>query len=202
MTYRISTRQLTETVAPTVEPVSLPEMKVHCRCEDTSDHDTILYIMVKAARQWVEREYQLSLVQRTYRADVPWFSGLYDLPLKPLSSVTSIKYYTDASPQVLTTLADTYYRADLGRGQIYLKADSAALPTPSTRHDAVQITYVAGFEPSTDSPQSLTANVPEAIKSTIKLLAADLFENRETNTQLKMQELKTTKMLMAPWREY
>jgi len=33
-------------------------------------------------------------------------------------------------------------------------------------------------------------------------LAADLFENRETNTQLKMQELKTTKMLMAPWREY
>ena len=41
-----------------------------------------------------------------------------------------------------------------------------------------------------------------AIRAAIKLLAADLYENRETNTQLKMQELPTTKMLLAPWRQY
>lgn len=200
MTYIVSTRQVTETVAPVVEPVGLQEMKVHCRI-DGNDHDTILNVMVKAARQWVEHEYQLSLIQRSYRADVEGFAGRFRLPHPPLSSVTSVKYYTPDSPQVLTTLDADFYRHDLGRSEIYMDASSATIPSVATRHDAVQITYVAGYEPSTDSPQNLAGNVSEAIKSAIKLQAADLFENRETNSQLKLTELATTKMLLAPWRE-
>jgi uncharacterized phiE125 gp8 family phage protein len=201
MSYKVSTKLLTETIAPVIEPVGLQEMKVHCRCEDTNDSDTILGVMITAARQFVEKQYQISLVQRSYRADLWAFYSVIHLPLPPLSSVTSIKYYTDDSPQVLTTLDSTAYRHDLGRSMIY-RDTSVTLPTASVRHDAVQITFVAGREPSTDSPQDLAGNVPEAIKSAIKLQAADLFENRETNTQLRMQELPTTKMLLAPWREY
>ena len=176
-------------------------MKVHCRTEDSSDSDTILGVMITAARQWVEKQYQLSLVQRTYRADIWGFFSVIHLPLPPLSSITSIKYYNTDSPQVLTTLDSTAYRHDLGRSVIYTDT-TVTIPGTAVRHDAVQITFVSGFEPSTDSPQDLAGNVPEAIKSAIKLQAADLFENRETNTQLRMQELPTTKMLLAPWREY
>ena len=201
MSYKVNTRQLTETVAPTIEPVGLHEMKVHCRCEDTADHDTILGVMITAARQFVEKQYQLSLVQRTYRADLWDFYSVIKLPLPPLSSITSIKYYNTDSPQVLTTLDATAYRHDLGRSIIY-RDTTVTIPSVSWRHDAVQITFVSGYEPSTDSPQNLAGNVPEAIKSAIKLQAADLFENRETNTQLRMTELPTTKMLLAPWREY
>lgn len=201
MTYIVSRRQITETVAPTIEPISLAEMKVHVR-EDYNDNDTILNAMIKAARVWVEKEYQLSLVQRTYRADVEGFAGRFRLPNPPLSSITSIYYYTPDSPQALTLLDASFYRADLGRSEIYIDASSATIPSVASRHDAVQITYVAGYEPSTDSPQDLTENVPAAVRAAIKLQAADLFENRETNTQLRMQELPTTKMLLAPWREY
>jgi len=200
MSYKVSTKQITETIAPVIEPVSLAEMRTHCRI-DTSDHDTILGVMITAARQWVEIHLQRSLVQRTYRADIWDFYSVICLPLPPLSSITSIQYYNTDSPQALTTLDATAYRHDLGYSRIY-RDTNVSIPAVSFRHDAVQITFVSGSEPSSDSPQDLAGNVPEAIKSAIKLQAADLFENRETNTQLRMQELPTTKMLLAPWREY
>jgi uncharacterized phiE125 gp8 family phage protein len=201
MSYKVSTKQLTQTVAPVIEPISLAEMKAHVRV-DGSDSDTPLGVMITAARQWVEKQYQISLVQRTYRADLWGFYSVIDLPLPPLSSITQIQYYTSDSPQVLTTLDATAYRADLGNSRIY-RDTTVTLPSVSSRHDAVQITFVAGAEPSTDSPQNLAGNVPEAIKSAIKLQAADLFENRETNSQFgSITELPTTKMLLAPWREY
>jgi len=203
MTYKISTVQVTETIAPLIEPVGLEEMKVHCRVNGMDDHDTILGVMITAARQWCEHYLQSSLVQRTYRADVPYFCYSYHLPMPPLSSVSSIKYYTPDSPQVLTTLDADFYRADLGRSIIYMDESSTPVPTVATRHDAIQITYVAGYEPSTDSPQYLAGNVPEAIKSAIKLQVGDLFENREIHTQvLRMQELPTVKMLLNGYRYY
>jgi uncharacterized phiE125 gp8 family phage protein len=199
MTYIVSTNQITQTVAPVVEPVSLPETKVHVR-EDYSDNDTILNSMIKAATQWVEVYLQSSLVQRTYRADVEGFAGRFRLPMSPLSSITSIKYYTDDSPQVLTTLDATTYRADLGRSEIYLDSSSATIPSVASRHDAVQITYVAGYEPA-NSPADYAANVPAAISAGILLQTAELYENRERNTQLKMIEIPTLKMLLAGYRK-
>lgn len=201
MTYIVNSNQITETVAPTVEPVSLAEAKTHLRIDGT-DSDTFIGTLITAARQWIEKEYQVSLVQRTYRADVEYFAARYRLPRPPLASITSVKYYTDDSPQVLTTLAATQYRADLGRGEIYVDAEAVSMPAISDRHDAVQITYVAGYSPDTASPQDYAANVPHPVKASILLHVGDLFENREATTQLKMQRLDTVDMLMAPYRVY
>ena len=200
MSYKVSTKQITQTVAPIIEPVGLSEMKAHLR-SDGSDSDTPIGVMITAARQFIEKQYQLSLVQRTYRADLWGFYSAIDLPLPPLSSITSIKYYTSDSPQVLTTLDSTAYRHDLGRSRIY-RDTTVAIPATSWRHDAVQITFVSGHEPTADSPQDLAGNVPEAIKSAVKLQAAELFERRESNSEMRITELSTTKMLLAPWREY
>ena len=49
MTYIVNTNQITETTAPTVEPVTLAEMKTHCDVSDTSDFDDILTLFIKAA---------------------------------------------------------------------------------------------------------------------------------------------------------
>jgi len=202
MPYKVSTRQITETVAPAIEPVSLAEMKAHLRV-DGSDSDTLINAQITAVRQWVEMHLQRSLVRRTYRADLWAFFSAIELPRLPLSSVTSIQYYNTDSPQVLTTLSASLYLANLGRSMIYIDpADTTSLPSVASRHDAVQITYVAGYEPSSDSPQDLTGNVPSAIKSAIKLQAADLFENRETNTQLKVTQLPTVDRLLAVYRQY
>lgn len=198
--FKVSSANITETVAPTVEPVSLAEMKVHCRV-DYGDHDTILSMMITAVRQWLEKEYQLSLVRRTYRADLWDFHSEIKLPRGPLASLSSVKYLSTDSPEVLTTLSGVYL-ADTGRDVIYIDPNyTGSLPSSSNRHDGVQITYVAGYAPL-GSPEDYAGNVPAAIKSALKLQVADLFENRETNTQLRMQKLDTTDRLMAPWRVY
>lgn len=198
MTYKVSTRQLTEVVLPVCEPVSLPEMKAHLR-EDYSDNDTIITAQIIAARQWVENYCQRALVQRTYRADIPCFSTIIELPMMPLSSITNIKYYNTDSPQVLTTLDSAVYGANTSYNYIYL-ADGQTLPGTAYRHDAVQITFVAGYEPSTDSPQDWAGNVPQALRAALKLQVGDLFENREINSQLKMTELPTVTNLLSAYR--
>jgi uncharacterized phiE125 gp8 family phage protein len=193
MTYRVSTTQTTETVAPVVEPVSLAEAKAHLRL-DYGDEDTLVNSLIIAARQWVENYIQGSLVQRTYRADVEGFAGRFRLPHPPLLSITSIKYYTSDSPQVLTTLDANFYRADLGRGEIYIDASSATIPSTASRHDAVQI--------STDSPVDYAGNVPQAIKSAIKLLVGDMFELREVKVVGTIQSTSPTlKALLSTYRE-
>ena len=144
-------------------------------------------------------------MQRTYRADLWALYPVIELPLPPLSSITNIKYYTNDSPQVLTTLDTTAYRHDLGYSRIY-RDTGVTIPSVAFRHDAVQITFVSGYEPSSDSPRNLAGNVPEAIRSAIKLQASDLFENRSTNepvgVYVQLQELPTTRMLLEPYREY
>ena len=197
---KVSTKQVTQTIEPVCEPVSLAEVKAHLRV-DTSDFDTDLNAKIMAARQETEMFLQRVLVQRTYRADLWGFDTVIELPYPDLASITSIQYYTPDSPQVLTTLDSTVYRTDLTNNQIYLDW-GASYPSVAVRHDAVQITYVAGYAPSTDSPQDLTANIPAAIKAALCLKVADMHENREVNSQLKLQELPTVMMLLSGYREY
>ena len=197
---RVSTKQITQTVAPVVEPVTLTEMKLFLR-EDYSDNDTLITAQITAARQWVEKEIQQSLVQRTYRADLWAFDYTFYMPVPPLASVSSIKYYNTDSPQVLTTLDSTVYRTDTGYGIVYLNSGSS-WEAVSTRHDAVQITFVAGYAPDTSSPVDHAANVPEGIKAAIKLQVGDMFSNRETSTPLKITMLPTVDRLLAVYREY
>jgi hypothetical protein len=147
----------------------------------------------------VENYLQRSLVQRTYRADIGYFSTQIILPMMPLSSVTQIQYYNTDSPQVLTTLDSAVYGVNKSYNYLYL-AEGQTLPTTANRWDAVQITFVAGEEPSTDSPQDWAGGVDQAIKAAIKLQIGDLFENREVNTQLRMQELPTVKHLLSAYR--
>lgn len=201
MTYIISTNQITTVSNPVCEPVSLPSAKAHLRI-DGSDSDTLINSLIKAAREWVENYCQRSLVQRTYRADVPYFASRYRLPMSPFASLTSVKYYTPDSPQVLTTLDANTYRSNLGKSEIYLNADGYTIPSTSTRHDAVQITFVAGESPSTDSPQDHAANVSSAVKAAILLVIGDLFENREMSSTLRIQQLPTVEMLLSSYRYY
>ena len=197
---KVSTKLITETVAPTVEPVSVTEQKVHLRVDGT-DSDTIIQTQIEAARGFIEKRLQKALVQRTYRADLWGFAEILELPLPPLASVTNIKYYNTDSPEVLTTLSTDIYTVDLGGNLIY-RAWAQSYPAVAYRHDAVQITFVTGFDPSSDSPQDPAGNVPQSIKSAIKLTAADLFWNREPTAALKITELPTVKLLLDAFREY
>ena len=195
---KVSTKQITETVAPLAEPVDLQEMKSHLGVTG-ADSDALISAQIIAVRQWAESYLQQSLVQRTYRADLWGFADLMELPLPPLASVTSVKYYNTDSPEVLTTLAATNYKVDVNIGVIY-RAYGQTWPAVAYRHDAVQITYVTGY--AADGTD-YAGNVPECIKAATKLVVGDLFENRESKIVAVSHSVNpTAKMLLDLEREY
>jgi len=209
--YTVTDAQITQDVAPVAEPVTLAEMKTHCRV-DHDDDDTILTAQIAAAREWVEKECNIALVQRTYTARFPCFAEMIELPRYPLASVTAIKYWSTDSPSVLTTLHDTSaspqvvstrFRVNTDQGFIY-RNYSETWPAVDVRHDAVQVTYVAGYAPDDASPTDHAANVPEAIKAALKLLVADMYEHREDHihTGLQMHHLPTARALLNLYRRY
>ena len=194
----ITSEYVTQTVAPTAEPVSLAEAKLHLHV-DIDDEDTLISALIQAAREYVENHTGRSFVERTYRADIPYFADCTRLPHKPIIAVSSVQYYTAASPQVLTTLDALNY--SLTR-DLLVRSNVGVWPAVYPRPDAVQITYTAGY-PSTASPIDAASDVPAAIKSAILLTIGDLFENREGKVVgTIVTENKTVMRLLDQYRVY
>jgi len=195
----VSPEYVTQTVAPTAEPVSRTEAKLHLRVDISTD-DSLIDSLIQAAREYVEIYTGRSYVLRTYRADLPYFADEIQLPFKPIISISNIKYYSDASPSVLTTLPATYYT--LTRNVIQ-RAYGATWPAVNTFPNNVQITYTAGYAP-TSSPEVPAENVPAAVKAAILLMIGDLYENREAQVLYPgaIQVNKTTERLLDSLRVY
>ena len=153
----ISTEKLTETVTVATEPITTAEAKSHLRVT-ISDDDTLIDGLITAAREHVELFCGRSFAQHTYRADIADFHDEMVLPYRPIQSITNIKYYNTASPQVLTTLALKIYAKNLAS---IVRNDGQSWPTVSTRPDAVQITYVTGYSDQS-SPVGVGSNFPLA----------------------------------------
>lgn len=199
--YRVTPDQLTLDVAPITDPLDQNEMKEHLRI-DHSDDDSYLIDIDKAATEWVERECNIAMVERTYTAKIPHFAEMIELPRRPLQEVTAIKYWSTDSPSVLTTLwektspevAPTTFRVNTGEGFIY-RNYSQPWPTTDIRHDAVQITFVAGY--------GGVAQVPNALKHALLLLVADLYEHREdTVIGPNVYNRNAAKALLDMYRNY
>jgi uncharacterized phiE125 gp8 family phage protein len=161
---------------PAEEPVSVAEVKEHCRISVAED-DTLLEGYIASARQAVEDTYTYrSLVTRTYDYYLQgWPSGLViKLPKPPLVSVTSVTY-TDTDGTAHTLSADDYHVDTASEpGRIVLAYD-ASWPTETLQtSNPIVIRYVAGYGDAAD--------VPEWAKWAIKVMTADRYENREAVT--------------------
>ena len=191
----VLTDQITETVAATAYPVSLVEAKAHLRV-DIADDDTLISSLISAATDFCEMYTQRSLVTRTYRADLPGF-WRGQLPMRPIIAISSYKYYDTSSPEALTTWAASNYQLVSG---ILHYTEAASFPSWAYRADAIQITYTAGYAP-TSSPEVAAESVPTAIKSAILMIIGDLYENRESKiTGLMQTNNPTVMMLLSNYR--
>ena len=159
--------------APSVEPVTTAEVKTHSRI-DTSADDAYIDTLIVSARKSVEAFTGRALIDQTWdlSMDLEPSLSVLRLPLPPLSSVTSIKYYSEAD--VETVYATTNYRVDTSEsqgGRVALR-DGHVWPTDIRYTNGIIIRFVAGYG-------ATAASVPEPIRHAIKLLAAHWYENRE-----------------------
>lgn len=175
------------------ELVSVSELKTHLRI-DVTDEDSYLPSLITAAREYCENWTGRTIGTKTLEGILDDFPDCdyIDLFDSPVQSLTSIKYIDSDGDE--TTWDSSYYVSNLdvipekiypAYGQTW----PSFTPYPS---GAVRIRYQAGHT---------SANLPEAIKQSILLVAGDLYENREATSEKKAYELPfSIKALLTPYR--
>jgi uncharacterized phiE125 gp8 family phage protein len=161
------------TTEPTIEPVSVEDIKLFARIDGDYEDDLIQALIV-AVRESTEQYLGRSLIQQTITMTLDfWPNVVIQLPRPPLISVDSVKIIDEDGVKT-TYSSDNYYLNTIAEpGQLILKATSASLPDVSDRDFATyEIIFKAGYG-------TLAINVPQAIKNGIKTWVTFLYENRQ-----------------------
>jgi uncharacterized phiE125 gp8 family phage protein len=177
---------ITTITPPSVEPLSLGEIKLHLRLTN-NDHNILMERYMKAAREMTEAHCNRAFVQRTLEQQMDEFKDEILLGYPPLNSVTSVKYIdTDGVEQTLsTTIYDTDTNHEPGRITL---AYNQSWPSIRDQVNAVKIRFVAGYD-SGGSPDDLAANIPNEAIVAMLLLIGHWFKNAEATTDLKLMSL-------------
>lgn len=180
--------------APASPPVTLSEVKAHCRVEG-SDYDDQLTGFVEAATAHLDGRTGVlgrAIVTQTWRQDFNGFGGsVLRLPLAPVASITSVTYYdTDGAQQTLAS--SVYELCEDALGPYVALKVGQAWPSTYARRDAVSVTFVAGND---------VADVPRPLKQAVQLLAGHYFMNREAVSPVNMVSVPATvDALIKPFR--
>ena len=162
--------------APTSEPVTLAEQKLHSRV-DISDDDTYISALITAARQYAEGYQHRALLTQTWRLTLDYFPSVIMVPMPPLRSVTSIQYLDSVG--TLQTLSSSAYvvGTDGAPGLIY-PVFGTQFPVAQAQLQSVKVTFQAGYD-----------TVPQATKAAIMMIADHLYRNRAAVTEGSLNEV-------------
>lgn len=177
--YGCSARSVVVSSAPAAEPISTATAKAHLQVAsgNTAD-DTLIDGLVTAARHWVEQATGLRLITQTLVArydDVPAAGAPLLLPVAPVASVSSVKYYEldNTSATVATgTFASSSYLVDTHSvpARVALH-DGETWPANLRAVNPLEVTFVAGYGAAGSS-------VPQPILHAILMLVAFLYDQR------------------------
>lgn len=158
---------------PGIEPVSLPEAKLHLRV-DGDDDDTAIMSQLMAARRWAEQAAWRAFITQTWELTMDAFPGTdrIELPRPPLQSVTSVKYTIDAGTEYTYASSNYIVDTDNEPGRIVLKSTSSWPSDSLYPVNGVRIRFVAGYGDDAE-------DVPEHFRQAVLLLLGHWYENRE-----------------------
>ena len=139
---------------------------------DTTE-DTLLTALIKTARLQAEAYTRRAIITQTWDGYLDSFptEKFFEVPLGKLQSVTSLAY-TDSAGTVTTMTATTDYLVDTTRdpGRIVLPYGVTWPSFTAYPMNPIALRFVCGY--------GVAASVPDAIKTAIKMLAADLYDQR------------------------
>jgi uncharacterized phiE125 gp8 family phage protein len=137
------------------------------------NHAPELLRKLNAATEYCQRDVagKRQLMPATYEVDLanfPYINGRITLPMPPVKSVVSVKYYdTDGVQQTLSSTAYETLLPTHDPGFID-PAHGDVWPTTRARADAVTVQFIAGY--------ASRADVPAGIKEAILLKTEHLYD--------------------------
>ncbi len=159
---------LIRTRAPAGEPVTVAQVKAHLRLDHSAD-DAFIAELIAAARETVERDNGLALLDQGYRLvfDAVPHNLIVTLAIHPVAQVTAVRVYdADGNPSALPLtgiLLDGYAQPP--------RLSFTATPQPGRAANGIEIEFDAGFGES-------AADVPDMLRRAVILLAAHWYEFR------------------------
>ena len=133
--------------AVATEPVSLAEARLQCKVDpDDTSNDVLLTSLCTAAREYAEHYTGRALAPVTLEAALDEFpcGDSFDLPMSPITSVTSIKY-TDSAGTEQTMDTGDYALSPYGDSRTVSLAYGSTWPGTQGIPDAVRARFVAGY---------------------------------------------------------
>lgn len=182
-------RKIIITNEPIEEVVTLTELKEYARI-DHDHEDTLLEGLIIVARKCVEYWCKRKLIETSMRVTMDqWNTNVIELPYPPLISVTGVYYvYEDDTTEEFDS-DDYYVDTNMEPGRLVIK-DGVTLPLNTDRyHGGYRIDFKAGYGDAVE-------DVPEPIKTAVKIWATELYEGR---TDIKTPP-KQAGMLLAFYR--
>ncbi len=165
--------------APTIEPVTFEEAQSHLRLTDATDAPYV-NALITTAREYCENYTRRAFISQTWdlKFDGGFPDGDIELPMPPVSSITSITYVDTAG--ATQTWAAANYTTDLPAGPRAMPARIApayGVSYPSTRdqNNAVTVRFVCGYG-------ATISTVPFGLKAAMLLLIGHWYENRASIT--------------------
>lgn len=182
---------LTLITAPTAEPVTLAEAKLHCRVDGSAD-DALIGTLIAAARSQAEHILGRSLMTQTWELVLDAFpDGGIELGMPPQQSIVSVKYLDTAGGEV--TLGSTAYALDTDSLPGWLLPDAdTGWPQAGAIANAVRVRFTAGYASADD--------VPDAIKQWILVNVGYWYANREAASDRKLEPLPYVAGLLDRYR--
>lgn len=166
---------------PSVEPVTLEELKNHCRIT-FEDDDVYLEGLGKAARGLLEKELSRSFITCEWAVYYDYLGGRTvdtDLPIATATEVTGFYLYRGG-----VEVEYTGYQFSPGAPGRVAPPWGSYYPFTIGELDSIKIVFSAGYGDDADS-------VPEVLKHAIKLLVGGWYENREEITFGQSYQLTT-----------
>jgi uncharacterized phiE125 gp8 family phage protein len=162
---------LTQTVAPTEEPITLEQARLWCGFQaGVTEDDEIIGNLIQETRAYLEQRFQhRKLITQTWTVDLDYSEtgSVIKLPILPLASITSI-VCTDADGDT-ATVGTSNYQTRIGEDPRVVLSPSGSWEDMRT-YDAMTITCVVGY--------GLQASLPDDINLLLKGVIQHMYRSK------------------------
>lgn len=171
-------RDITTTVAPTAEVVTLVEAKNYLRV-DYSEDDALIAALITTAQTRLEQYAGVAMTPRTLKV-VAYLDEFIELPYTPTNTISLVEYWNNGS-WVVMSLGDYQVLGDSTK-KVYMIANN---------HMEYRFTYTCGY-----------TTTPQVMKTALLKMVSDLYEYRESSVEASTPtaNLTTAYELMKPYK--